>query len=80
MTPKAEVNRAASNDETAPPEFVFPDAAPVACTEPEAPEERVTAIPEIAGGLVVLSFVSMYASDNGLFRQFTTGLMVRDGE
>jgi hypothetical protein len=36
-------------------------------------------VPEASGGFVLLSLVSMYASDNGLLRQVTTGSMVKAG-
>lgn len=35
--------------------------------------------PEIGGGLVLLSFVSMYASDKGFLRHVTTGSIVKAG-
>ena len=43
----------------------------------DQPSQRMFVVnrhkPEIAGGFVLLLFVSMYASDNGLLRQVTTG-------
>jgi len=53
--------------------------------EPE-PEEPVavggiivTSVPERTGGFVLLLFVSIYASDIGKLRQFTTGEIVNFG-
>jgi hypothetical protein len=62
-------------------DWLGPGAAVGFWALPGAPLERVTTLdtPALGGGLVELSFVSMYASLRGLLRQVMIGLSVNFG-